>query len=75
MSSMQTFDLILTDLGMPEMSGSELARQVKKKNPSLPIILVTGHTDAEDQSEHVDAVVRKPFKVDQLVESIRKVIG
>ena len=58
MSSMQTFDLILTDLGMPEMSGSELARQVKKKNPSLPIILVTGHTDAEDQSEHVDAVVR-----------------
>lgn len=75
MSSTQTFDLILTDLGMPEMSGSELARQVKKKNPSLPIILVTGHTDAEDQSEHVDAVVRKPFKVDQLVESIQKVIG
>lgn len=71
----QPFDLILTDLGMPEMSGSELARQLKKKKPFLPIILVTGHTDAEDQSEHVDAVVRKPFKVDQLVDCIRKVVG
>lgn len=74
-SASQPFDLVLTDLGMPEMSGSELARQLKKKKPFLPIILVTGHTDAEDQSEHVDAVVRKPFKADQLVDSIRKVMA
>lgn len=36
------FDLLLTDLGMPGMSGWDVARTVKSRLPSLPIVLVTG---------------------------------
>src|SRR5690606_20042465 len=49
----QPFDLLVTDLGMPEMSGHELAYRVRQHHPRMPIILLTGHTDAEDLSEHV----------------------
>jgi signal transduction histidine kinase/CheY-like chemotaxis protein len=65
------FDLIVTDLGMPEMSGSELAYRIRQHHPHLCIILLTGHTDAEDQSEHVDTVVKKPFRIDALEASIQ----
>ncbi len=65
------FDLVVTDLGMPEMSGSELAYRIRQHHPHLPIILLTGHTDAEDQAENVDAVVRKPFQIQALDETIQ----
>ncbi len=70
----QSFDMVVTDLGMPEMSGRELARRLRGDHPTLPIVLLTGHTDAEDQSEHADAVVRKPFQIDDLVATIRRVL-
>ena len=69
------FDLIVTDLGMPEMSGSELAYRIRTKHPDIPILLLTGHTDADDQSEHVDAVVKKPFQVDALDEKIQRLLA
>ena len=71
----EDFDLVVTDLGMPEMSGSELAFRIRQHHPHLPIILLTGHTDAEDQSEHVDAVVRKPFQIQVLDETIQLLLS
>lgn len=67
------FDLVITDLGMPEMSGRELSMLLRERYPALPIIMLTGHTDAEDAAEHVDAVVVKPFKIAGLEETIRRV--
>ena len=37
------FDLIMTDIVMPEIDGFEFARQAKKLSPETPIVLVTGH--------------------------------
>ncbi len=71
----QPFDLIVTDLGMPEMSGSELAYRIRQHHPHLPIVLLTGHTDAEDQAENVDAVVRKPFQIQALDETIQGLLS
>lgn len=67
------FDLVVTDLGMPEMSGRELAYHLRRHHPNLPIILLTGHTDAEDLSDGVDAVVKKPFRIETLEAAIRRV--
>src|SRR5436190_11689862 len=39
----QKFDLVLTDLLMPEMDGLELVRAVRAKHPLVPVILMTGH--------------------------------
>ncbi|MEM1043050.1 MAG: ATP-binding protein [Bacteroidota bacterium] len=71
----EPFDLIVTDLGMPEMSGSELAYRIKQHHPHLPIVLLSGHTDAEDQAESVDAVVRKPFQIQALDETIQGLLA
>ena len=68
------FDLVVTDLGMPEMSGSELAYRIRQHHPDLPILLLTGHTDAEDQSENVDVVVKKPFQIDVLEQTIQRLL-
>jgi signal transduction histidine kinase len=66
----ERFDLVLTDLGMPEMSGWEVAQAVKARWPKLPVILVTGWGDALEgeplESRGVDAVLAKPYTVAQL---------
>jgi signal transduction histidine kinase len=69
------FDLVITDLGMPKMSGDELAYRVRQHHPHLCIVLLTGHTDAEDQSEHVDVVVKKPFRIDALEATIQRLMN
>lgn len=71
----QPFDLVVTDLGMPEMSGSELAYRIRQHHPRLPIVLLTGHTDAEDQSEYVDVVVKKPFQIHALEKTIQRLLA
>ena len=59
------FDIVLTDRSMPEMEGDELAREVKKIRPDVPVILVTGFGDimaaTGEKPEGVDFVMSKPF--------------
>ena len=69
------FDLVVTDLGMPEMSGHELAYRIRQHHPHLRIVLLTGHTDADDKSANVDVVVKKPFQIDALDATIHRVLG
>lgn len=69
------FDLVITDLSMPEMSGRELAYQIRKQNAKQRILLLTGDTDAQDGSEAVDAVVGKPFKLNELEEIIQQLVA
>lgn len=65
-------DILFTDLGMSEMNGAELAQTIRAERPALPIVLVTGDTDLEAASQHVDAIVEKPFKLDELEQLIRQ---
>lgn len=69
------YDLVITDLSMPEMSGRELAHHLRKLDKNLPVILLTGDTDAHDGSGSVNAVVRKPFKLDELEAVIQRVLA
>jgi len=70
----ERFDLVMTDLGMPEMSGWEVAKAVKARWPKLPVILVTGWGDALEGerpgSGGVDTVLAKPYTVAQLQDVI-----
>ena len=68
------FDLVVTDLSMPGMTGRELAHHVRRKYPRLPIVLLTGDTDAEAERAHVDAVVKKPFTLDHLDATIQRAL-
>jgi len=70
------FDIVLTDRSMPEMEGDELAREVKKRKPDVPVILVTGFGDimAEtgEKPEGVDLVMSKPFTMAGLQNMLAK---
>ena len=65
------FDLVLTDLEMPEMSGWEIARSLKKLDPNIMIALITGWGETIDsaqlQESGIDRVVNKPFRMDQIL--------
>src|SRR5690606_1667255 len=59
------FDLVISDLGMPDMNGWDLLGQIKQRDPRVPTILITGwgrqYTDEEARERGVDFVIEKPF--------------
>jgi CheY-like chemotaxis protein len=60
------FDLLITDHGMPEMTGGALAEAVHAMHPALPIVLATGFADVPDS--YADSLPRlaKPYGPDEL---------
>ena len=75
----QRFDLILTDEAMPDLVGTELAHQIRRIQPTLPIILMSGHGGAQltRRAAAVGAqeVLRKPLQGRDLAESLARVLG
>jgi signal transduction histidine kinase len=61
-----TFDLLLVDQAMPGMTGLELAARAKVVRPDLHVLLVTGYPDPGALPPAVDAVLRKPFSLEEL---------
>jgi PAS domain S-box-containing protein len=70
----QWYDLVITDLAMPELSGVDLAQKIKKTAPEKPIIMLTGFGDVLDAigepREAVDLILSKPVTLGQLREAI-----
>jgi PAS domain S-box-containing protein len=77
--STQDFDLVFTDLAMPEMDGWETARAIRKRRPELPVVLVTGYgATAHPPSGELDLVagiIGKPFDFEQVSGTIARVCG
>ncbi len=71
----ESFDLVITDRTMPEMTGIELAREIKKTRPGLPIILCTGFSEsinAEKAREcGFSGFIMKPVSMVELAGAIR----
>ena len=68
-------DVIVLDLRMPGMDGFEVLRSVKKSNPQVQVIILTGHGgDAEEQTAYRMGAynfLKKPMDIDELLNSIR----
>lgn len=73
------YDLIITDMTMPGMTGAELARNVKQIRPDIPIILCTGFTENLDEEivreMGICAYLTKPVLQKDLADTIRKALG
>lgn len=69
------FDMVITDLGMPEMSGWEVAERIKKINKTVSVVLLTGwalNLEAEKIKENgVDFTLQKPFNEENLYQLIQ----
>jgi len=72
--SEQDFDIVITDLGMPGMSGWELSKQIKQRKPEIPIVIITGwgaQLSAEDLKENkVELILSKPFSLDRVKQTL-----
>ena len=68
------FDVVITDLKMPDLSGWQVAKKVKEKNPSIPVIMITGSKTMyykKSMAEFgVDYVLNKPFNVQKILEIV-----
>lgn len=63
-------DLLLTDIGLPGPSGSDLAAAIKASEPDLPVLFMSG----QPQSEMYAPFLRKPFGVAELLKQVRTTV-
>jgi len=79
LASEDPYDLVFTDLGMPDMTGWEVAERIKAGRPEVPVVLVTGWGASLDQDEverhGIVAVLHKPFEIDELLRTAALVLG
>jgi len=75
----QAFDLLITDMAMPGLTGAKLASGVLEIRPEIPIILCTGYSDqiSRDQAHAmgIKAYLNKPLTLDVLLRAMREVLG
>ncbi|OBW41932.1 Transcriptional activator protein CzcR [Chryseobacterium sp. MOF25P] len=72
------FDLIITDIMLPQMNGIELSKLIKQKHPNLPIIMLTALGRIDEKIEGFDAgaddYMVKPFEIRELYARIKAIL-
>ena len=71
------YDLVLTDLGMPDFNGWDVARAVKASRPDVPVLLLTGWADAASPADvpRVEGIIKKPFDLKQLAAAVSQALA
>ena len=76
--SKENFDLVLCDIKMPKIDGIELLQRTRKKNSSLPFIMLTGHGNIETAVESMKLgaydFISKPPDLNRLITSVRNAL-
>jgi len=71
-------DLVLTDLVMPEMGGSELVEQIRARDPEVRVLIMSGYADrltmGNGSARPVTGFLEKPFTADMLIRRLREVL-
>lgn len=74
----ESFDLIISDIKMPDINGIELLKKIKAINPEIPVIMITAFASANDAVEAMklgaEDYVTKPFNLDELKIIINRAI-
>jgi DNA-binding response OmpR family regulator len=69
------FDLLILDLGLPDMDGFEVLRQLRETGARLPVVILTAHDDVRDTVAGLeggaDDYIAKPFRFDELLARVR----
>ena len=71
-SGLSGVDVLITDIGMPEMDGFELRKAVMKVRPNLPVFMITGRHEIADQcrARGISGFFRKPFDGQALLAAV-----
>jgi len=77
-SSPDQFDLIVTDMTMPQMSGTNLSKKIKEVRSDIPIIILTGHSSLIDEEKakeiEIQGYAMKPISLKDLAVIVRNVL-
>ena len=71
------FDLVITDLVIPNISGVAVTAIIKQQTPKMPVIAITGYGEQPEalaKEVHADIVMEKPFKLDVLEKNIKQLL-
>ena len=72
------YDLVITDVVMPEMDGFELLKRLKKEYPSAKVVILTGYSLSHDISDFLlygaDEYMTKPFQVEELLATVDRLL-
>ena len=77
MINKEAFDLIITDVVLPHVSGIGVIKMAKTRRPEIPIICITGYgyfPEKLAEEEHADKVLHKPFEFKELTEAIKSLL-
>ena len=69
------FDLVVTDSEIPFLKGGELAVKIKQLAPRQPILMITGHQRRPSADNPVDAILNKPFDLNQLRKAVAELVS
>jgi DNA-binding response OmpR family regulator len=74
-ASDKDFDLAILDLGLPDIDGLSVLRELRRRGEKMPVLILTARDDTRDMVEGLDAgagdYITKPFKLDELLARIR----
>jgi PAS domain S-box-containing protein len=77
--SPEAYDLLVVDQTMPKLTGTELAQQVHRLRPDLPVILCTGHSERINEENiaefGISRYLRKPVERETLIETLSSLLG
>jgi DNA-binding NtrC family response regulator len=75
----RSFDLVITDLKMPKVSGDEVVKCVHEKHPGTPVIIISGYSTLYAASQSVNhgaaAFLAKPFSIVDLTRTVEEALG
>ena len=67
------FNAVFTDVVMPGMSGLDLAQEIRRLNPAMPIVLTSGYSHVlAEQGTHGFELLHKPYSVESLSQALRR---
>ncbi|MBZ0265976.1 response regulator [bacterium] len=76
--SADKFDMVVSDVVLPKVSGVELAKYIREHNPDVKVLLISGYTDDSlahyGLDETVHTLIRKPFHLSVLIKKIREML-
>ena len=72
---LDSIDVLITDIGLPDGSGVDLVHAVRIRRPDLPVIYATGRADHGLTLDAHSAAVIKPYGAEKLFEALERVTG
>ena len=73
------FDLVITDMTMPEMTGTDLINEIRKVRYDIPVVVCTGYSELLEEGAArelgIDAILMKPVLRSDLADTVRNVLN